>query len=196
MESTKSKPKIKITINAPVTLAFVTACLGATILNTITMGLANRFFFSVFGSSLLNPLTYIRLFTHVIGHADFEHFFGNMTYILLLGPLIEEKYGPKNFFKIILITAFVTGIISFIFFPNIMLCGASGVCFALILLSSMTGFKNGEIPITLIIVAIVYIGQQIIQGIFVVDNVSNLSHIIGGIVGTVLGFKLAKDKAL
>ena len=60
----------------------------------------------------------------------------------------------------------------------------------------MTGFKNGEIPITLIIVAIVYIGQQIIQGIFVVDNVSNLSHIIGGIVGTVLGFKLAKDKEL
>ena len=71
-----------------------------------------------------------------------------------------------------------TGELKDIFNLCVQLLGASGVVFALILLSSFTSMKEGEIPLTFILVAALYIGQQIYQGIFVNDNVSNLTHIL------------------
>ena len=143
-------------------------------------------------SSLLNPLTYIRFITHVFGHAGWEHFIGNATYLLLLGPVLEEKYKSGTLIEIIIITALVTGIINYIFFPNIALCGASGIVFAFIILASFTGFKDGEIPLTFILVATIYIGQQIYNGITVNDNVSQMAHITGGLVGSITGYILNK----
>ena len=143
-------------------------------------------------SSLLNPLTYIRFITHVFGHAGWEHFIGNATYLLLLGPVLEEKYKSGTLIEIIIITALVTGIINYIFFPNIALCGASGIVFAFIILASFTGFKDGEIPLTFILVATIYIGQQIYDGITVNDNVSQMAHITGGLVGSITGYILNK----
>ena len=70
------------------------------------------------------------------------------------------------------------------------LCGASGVVFAFILLTSFTSFKNGEIPLTFILVAIVFLGQQVYEGVFLNDNISNLSHVVGGVIGSVVGYKL------
>ena len=135
---------------------------------------------------------YIRLFTHVFGHNGWEHFAGNITYILLLGPLLEEKYGCKTIIKAIVITALATGIINSVLFPQIALCGASGIVFAFILLSSFTEFKSGDIPITFLLVFVIYIGHQIVDGIFVQDNISNMAHIVGGLVGAILGYGLNK----
>ncbi len=72
--------------------------------------------------------------------------------------------------------------------------GASGVVFAFILLTSFTSFKNGEIPLTFILVAIVFIGQQVYEGLFLQDDISNLSHILGGIIGAVVGFNLNRKR--
>ncbi|MBR3069196.1 MAG: rhomboid family intramembrane serine protease, partial [Lachnospiraceae bacterium] len=71
------KNKFKITLNAPVTLIFVFICAGATLLNYITRGASNRVLFMTYRGSLLNPLTYVRLLTHVFGHEGWEHFIGN-----------------------------------------------------------------------------------------------------------------------
>jgi GlpG protein len=145
-------------------------------------------------SSLTNPLTYVRFFTHVLGHNGWAHFIGNMSYILLLGPMLEEKYGGAKILEVIGITALVTGIVNFIFFPSVALCGASGVVFAFILLVSFTNVREGEIPVSVILVALIFIGQQVYEGLFVQDNVSNLSHILGGIVGAVVGYRLNVGK--
>ena len=114
--------------------------------------------------------------------------------ILVVGPLLEEKYGSSNILFVILATALVTGVVNFIFFPHVQLLGASGVVFAFILLSSFTSFKEGKVPVTFMLVAIIYIGQQVYDGIFVQDNVSNLTHILGGGVGSGLGFIMNKNK--
>ena len=103
---------------------------------------------------------------------------------------LEEKYGWKVLLIVILATAIVTGIVHNIFSPRTMLLGASGVAFAFILLTSFTEFKEGEIPMTFILVAIIYLGQQLWDGLTVDDNISNLSHIIGGIVGSAAGYML------
>ena len=189
-----SGKKLKISFNSPVILCFAILCLLTLILNMLTNGLTNRVFFSVYRSPMTDPLTYMRFVGHIFGHADWEHFIGNITLLLVVGPMLEEKYGSLSIFIVILITAVVTGVVNFVFFPNVQLLGASGVVFAFILLSSMTSIREGSIPLTFILVAVIYIGGQIYDGIFVNDNVSNLTHIIGGLVGSCFGFVMSKNK--
>ena len=182
------KTGLHLTINAPVTLAFVALCAIAT---WASLYMGAQMYFVTYRSSLSDPLMYVRLFTHVLGHASWEHFASNMIYILLLGPLLEEKHGSGELAAVIVVTAVVTGAVNNIVFPNQALCGASGVCFAFILLSSITGISEGEIPLTFVLVAIVFLGQQMLEGVFTIDNVSQISHVIGGIVGAIAGFGLA-----
>ena len=184
------KLKPKIVFNAPVTLSFVLACFIATLLGYISHGSSNTLLFSVYHSSLSNPLTFLRFFTHVLGHSGWEHFIGNATYLLLLGPSLEEKYGSKVILEVIGITAIVTGVVNYLCFWNVALCGASGVVFALILLISFTGFRRGEIPFSFICVVVIFLGQQVYEGIFVKDNISNIAHIVGGIIGAFSGYFL------
>lgn len=185
---------VKFSFNSPVVLTFTIICLVALVLDWITRGWANDTFFSVYHSSLLNPLTYVRMVGHIFGHAGWDHFIGNIMLLLVIGPMLEEKYGTSNLIFVILVTALITGIVNYIFFPQVQLLGASGVVFAFILLTPFTNVKEGTIPITLILVALIYIGEQIYSGIFVQDNVSNLTHIVGGGVGAGLGFLMHKYK--
>lgn len=184
----------KISFNSPVILTFTLLCLIALLLDGVTKGASTTMAFSVYRSSLFHPLTYIRFIGHVFGHAGWSHLLGNIMLILVVGPLLEEKYGSSNMVFVILSTALATGIINFICFPNVQLLGASGVVFALILLSSFTSVQSGSIPLTFLLVAFLYIGEQVYQGIFIRDNISNLTHIIGGIVGAWLGYILNQNK--
>ena len=184
--------KLKISFNAPVTLTFAFVSFATLVLSYVTNGASNTLLFMTYHSSLTDPLTYVRFFTHVLGHANWSHYLGNMSYILLLGPMLEEKYGSDRLLQVIGITAFITALINYILFPDIALCGASGVVFAMILLASFANFKNGEIPLTLILIAIIYLGREVYSGILVVDQVSNLSHVIGGIVGACIGYSFNK----
>lgn len=186
--------KIKLSFNSPTVLGFTIVCFLVLVLDAITKGSTTNSLFSVYRSSLANPLTYIRFFGHVVGHAGWEHFLGNIMMILVIGPLLEEKYGSSNILFVILCTALVTGVVEFIFFPQVQLLGASGVVFAFILLSSFTSITEGKIPLTFILVAIIYIGEEVYSGIFVEDNVANLTHIIGGLVGSGLGYVMNKYK--
>ena len=180
----------KISFNSPVILGFVGICFIVMLINMATDGRSNDLLFVTYHSSLRDPLTDVRFFTYIFGHDGWTHFIGNMGYILLLGPLLEEKYGSVRILQIIAITAVVTSLINYIFFWNVALCGASGICFAFILLSSFTSLNEREIPLTFLLVAAIYLGQQIYEGITAHDNVSNLGHIIGGVIGAVVGFAL------
>lgn len=186
--------KIRLSFNSPVILGFTLACFIVLILDKVTGSASTRAFFSVYRSSLASPFTYIRFFGHVLGHASWDHFFGNIMMLLVVGPLLEEKYGSSNILFVILATALVTGVINFIFFPHVQLLGASGVAFAFILLASLTSIEEEKIPLTFILVALIYIGQQVYDGLFIRDNVSNLTHILGGIVGSSLGYVMNKNK--
>ena len=186
------KKKLKISYNAPVILTFVLMCFIVTILGVVTNGRSTEVFFSTYRGSLTNPLTYIRLFTHVFGHSGFEHFMGNAMYLLLVGPMLEEKYGSNTMLKVILGTAFVTGVIHCIFWGSYALCGASGIVFACIILSSFTAFKDGELPLSFILVSLLYVGKEIYNGLVINDNISNISHILGGVIGSIVGYCLNK----
>ena len=117
-----------------------------------TNGWSTMNLFCVYRSSWRDPLGYIRLFGHVLGHANWEHFLNNMLLLLVVGPPMEEKYGSIPLLKGILFTALVTGVLQCILFPHTGLLGASGIVFMLIMLSSLAGFSGG-IPVTMLLVA-------------------------------------------
>lgn len=181
------KRKFFIDYNAPVTLTFSLICLLVVLLGMYTGNVSTRMFFMTYNSGWFNPLTYLRLFTYVFGHAGWDHFLGNIMYILILGPMIEEKYGSVKLLKMIAITAVIGGLANNIIFPNVRLCGASGIVFMMIILASATSFESGQIPLTLILVLIIYLGGEIYDALYVDDNVSQLAHIAGGVCGAVFG---------
>ena len=190
-----NRPTMKISYNAPVALTFALLSLLALVANHFTNGWANATLFSVYRCSLLaDPLGFFRFFVHVLGHSGYAHYIGNMVLILVLGPNLEDRFGSWNVLWAILFTALVSGLVQFIFFPGTALLGASGIVFMMILLSSFGGVKNGTIPTTLILVAIFYLGGELWDAIFVRDNISQLTHIIGGLCGTVLGFILSSGR--
>lgn len=188
------KRRLVIRFNAPVILSFALLSLLALVLGTLTNDATTYRFFSVYRSSLSDPLTYVRFFGHVLGHAGYEHYMGNMLLLLLVGPGIEEKYGHKTTALCITITALVTGLVQFIFFPTTVLLGASGVVFMMIVLSSFTEMGKEGIPITLILVVIFYLGGELIDSLTTADNVSRLTHIVGGLCGLVFGFSIKRRR--
>ena len=159
----------------------------ALLLNYISRGKTNDLFFSSYRSSLINPLTYLRLVTHSIGHNDWNHFVNNFLYILLIGPMIEEKYGTINLLKMMLLTSFIIGIFNFIFSKKGIL-GASGIVYMLITLSSAVNLESGKIPLTLILVCLFYVINEIVNVILKKDNVSHISHFIGALCGIIFVF--------
>ena len=175
--------------NSVVILSFFFISLFALVLNTLTKGKSNRKLFSSEDSSLLNPLTYIRLVTHIFGHANWEHFMSNFMYILLIGPMIEEKYGSINLIKMIILTAVATGVINMLSSKKKIILGSSGIAFMLIILSSLVNIKSGKIPITLILIILCYLTTEIKAGLFnKKDNISHMSHLIGAICGGIYGY--------
>ena len=164
--------------NSPVILTFFLLSLGVLFLGQYTGGWTTTHLFSVYRSSLKDPLFYIRLFGHVLGHGSWDHFLNNMLLLLVVSlPLLKG----------ILLTALISGILQCALFPRTALLGASGIVFMLIMLASLSGFSGG-IPVTMLLVAALYLGQQVYDIIFVRDNVANFMHIVGGVCGTVFGY--------
>lgn len=184
----------KLHYNSPVILTYALLSLLALLLNIITGGWSNREIFTVYRTSFLDPMQYVRLITHVIGHSGYDHFLKNFTIILLVGPMLEEKYGSKQLLKMILFTAALTGLIQVIFFHPTGLLGASGIAFMLMLLTSFANIEKGKIPLTVILVAVIYLSGEVADGLLKKDNISQMGHIIGGLCGCLFGWAITKPK--
>lgn len=188
------RPKIIFQYNAPTTLTFALISFAALLLGYFAgQGVVIKYF-AVYRSSLLDPLTYLRFFTHVLGHADLSHYTGNILLMLVLGPTLEERYGSRTILIAIVITAFAAGLVQWLFFPGTALMGASGIVFMMIVMASLGGMRGGGIPLTLVFVFIVYVGTEIYNGLVLADNISQLTHIIGGVCGATLGIGIRRRR--
>ena len=86
--------KIRLSFNSPVILGFTLACFIVLILDKVTGSASTLALFSVYRSSLASPFTYIRFFGHVLGHASWDHFFGNICQ----GNLVKFRDFAFKFF--------------------------------------------------------------------------------------------------
>jgi len=178
---------MRITYNAPVTLTFAIVSSVVLLADQLTGGSLIPAYFAVGGSmDLADPLDYVRLVTHVLGHGNWTHLVSNFAFILLLGPILEEKHGSPALLVMMVITALVTGILNVIFFATGLL-GASGIVFMMILLGSFTNFRRGEVPLTFILVVVLYLAREVVTALQD-DTISQFAHIAGGFCGSLFGF--------
>lgn len=186
---------MRISYNSPVVLSFTLLC---TLVLLIESVFQTRFFTELLFTvrptfNFFDPFAYIRIIGHIVGHANWAHLLGNFTFILLIGPILEEKYGSKPILVMMFLTALITGLLN-VLFASTSLLGASGIVFMFIVLSSITNIKKGEIPLTFILVAFLFLGKEFLNA-FNNDQVSQFAHIIGGICGGFFGLNYSKSIA-
>lgn len=179
--------KLRITYNAPVVLTLTLAAAAVYILTHTVSSLAP--WFAAY-PELGDARSYAGLVTHVLGHRDWEHLLSNFMLILLIGPILEERHGSPRLLFMIIVTALITGGVNLLFGSHIVV-GASGVAFMMILLASMANVRGGEIPLTFLAVAGIYMGGEIVRSLSK-DEVSHMAHLVGGGVGGLFGFLWAR----
>lgn len=181
---------LRITYNAPVTLTF--ALISALILLIDSLFLNNNLIPAIFTAPsnstfhFNQPLDYFRLILHIFGHSDWNHLISNMAFILLLGPMLEERYGSGILSLMMIVTSLVTGVLNACFstFPMV---GSSDIAFMMILLASFTSLSKNEIPLSFILILILYIGREIVTH-QQKDNIAIIAHIAGGLCGSLFAF--------
>lgn len=184
---------MRIRYNAPVTLSFSIAAAVVLMIDGLTGAALTSNIFSVPPQmGFARILDYVRLFSHSLGHAGWDHLMGNLAFILLLGPILEEKYGAGVLAFMMIVTAGITGILNVLFLSTGLL-GASGIVFMMIMLISFTNIRQGEIPLTFILVVLLYLTREFVAA-FGDNNVSQFAHIIGGLTGSMFGFLRSKGR--
>ena len=107
----RAKFTLQLQYNSPVILTFFLLSLLVLFLGQWTNGWTTMHLFCVYRSSFKDPLFYVRLFGHVLGHASWDHFLNNMLLLLVIGPPMEEKYGSIPLLEGIVFTALVSGVL-------------------------------------------------------------------------------------
>jgi rhomboid protease GluP len=186
--------KLRIRYNSPVILTFALLCAVVLLVDQVSGGMFIRTFFLL--QPDFNPgsfLSWLRLVTYVIGHQSWTHLISNFSFILLIGPVLEEKYGSLPLLAMMVVTALATAVLNLLL-VHTGLYGASGIVFMLVLLSSFTNIRQGEIPITFILIVALYVVREFVNALNP-DTVSQLAHIAGGIIGGAFGFLFSKPPA-
>ena len=185
------RQRLRIRYNAPVTLTLALVAAGVLVLDQFTGStLVTAYFTAPPYLGGATALTWVRLFTHVIRHASWAHLVSNFSFILLIGPVLEEKYGSVLVLLMMIVTAGVTGVLNALL-VHAGLLGASGIVFMLILLSSFTNIRARQIPLTFLLVVVLYLVREFVAAL-APDSVSQLAHIAGGFCGGLFGFAFAR----
>lgn len=174
----------------PGTLSKSAAELSAQLSETLDKPVQNEGVFN-----FQNPVHYLRLFFYLFGNKNLLQFLISFAFILPLGTQMEERYGSIAICVMILITTLVTGVLNACLIPAV-LCGAGAVVFMLILLCAITSLSKNELPISAIMIFVLYMGCELyLNG--AMDNtkvVSIFAKLAGGLCGSMFGF-LSAPKA-
>lgn len=179
---------MQLRYNAPLSLTFsLLAALILALRHVLGPGFMDQYFTLWPDFDIHHPVSYFRLVSYTLGHFDRNHLLGNLSFLLLLGPILEERYGALHLFGMMLFTALSTAVVNLLFFGQAIM-GASGIVFMFIVLVSFVNVRRGTIPLTFVLVFGLYMWQEI-SASFEDDQVSQLAHIVGGACGAMFGFR-------
>jgi len=182
---------MKLKYNAPVTMTFGLICAAVMALDLYIAPDFAMNHFLAHGESFDPKETwhFLGMILHIFAHDSWDHLLQNFLYILLLGPVLEEKYGSRTIALLMGGTALFTGILNYLLLQPTSILGASGIVFMMILLVSFSGIQKGEIPLTLLVVALLYPIKEIVLTLQTPESgVSLIAHVAGGVFGTIFGF--------
>ncbi len=187
-----ARKKISISSNAPITLFFAFACICVFIIQYFNGSTTASNFFAVGGNSLsdtpfdrLSIVSYISIIVHIFSHSTWNTLTLNIACILLLGPQIEKAYGKALYSLMIVLSAFVCGVLCTVFVST-QISGAESTVLLFIVLSILSQAKEKTIPSTLVCVLIIYV-----LFIFFDTNVSiseKIVTLVGSLCASIFGF--------
>jgi membrane associated rhomboid family serine protease len=146
-----------------------------------------------FKSTRADPATFV---THMFLHGDWDHLFGNMLVLAIVGYIVEEVLGRKRYLGFYLASGAASILLYWTFHPDsdVSALGASGaisgvmamyaVLFGLrrinFLYSLLFYFNIARAPA--IVLLPVWLLNELYQLVFVPSNINYLAH-IGGLLG-------------
>lgn len=182
---------IRIRYNAPVVLTFSLFAIAILLLSSTLMPRLNYQYFATGGSMHWGSIAdWFRLFSHILGHSSWAQLTSHLAFVLLLGPLLEARYGSGRMLVLLLVTALAAGLINLLLFKA-GLMGASGIVFMLILLAAMVDIRAGNLPLTFVLLAIIFLGHEIMLT-FRDNDLAQMAQLLGGGVGAGVGLLLRR----
>lgn len=139
------------------------------------------------------PGDYIRLFTSMFLHVNFTHLFNNMFCLLIYGYYLEAYMGKLRFLGLYMISGLGASVCSLIYYVkndlNNVAVGASGAVYgllgAMVVLALIYEDFRKEFNPTILIIVIIF---SLLDGFFSEENIGNVAHLGGLMVGLVLTF--------
>lgn len=172
MSKKKNKLKLPFSIvyDAPVTLSFVIISLLLFVFDTFILKqkLTGIFLASPTSAGgnlpfeLKNALSYVRFIFYAFGGSNAIIYLSNLVFFLLLGPSVEEKYGSIVVGIMMAVSTLFAGVLNACFRP-VSLQGATAIVFMMIFLNSFMTFNKKKIPLSFVVVFVLYIILQIVE---------------------------------
>ena len=90
--------KFRIRYNSPVILSFAIVAALVLLIDQISGGIFIKTFFVLYPDfNASSALSWLRMVSYVIGHANWTHLIGNFSFILLIGPVLRRSTAPCRF---------------------------------------------------------------------------------------------------
>ena len=131
-----------------------------------------------------------------------EDVISHVVNLLLVMPACERHFGALALLKIIFYVALASGVAHmFLGAHNTVQLGASGVVFSMIILNSLIEMGNpgrsgtvGKIPLTFLCQICLWCWKEVLSQLFSQGNtgISHIAHLVGAVVGTVMGKTLGE----
>ena len=194
----KKHTKFKLSFSSPVSLYICFTALAVFSLDaTFVPGIIQKIFSApaslkvAGGFDWKNILDYLRLFFHVLGNPGWKDIALNLAFVLILAPQLEKQYGSVVLTLMVLVCAFVSGILNVCFNPQ-PLCGSDGLVFMLALVTSKNYVTKKELPFTAVLLLILLVLKDFVNT-DTQAKIRTLIQIGGGLCGSLLVF-LATEK--
>lgn len=149
---------------------------------------------------------YYRLFTCMFLHSDANHLLNNMFTLGVVGNETEQRLGHRHFFVLYIISGLLSSLASAFYYMNVakvsnefvISLGASGAIFgiygAYLVITLLSSKANGN-PISFSRIALITL-LLLFSG-FTGENIDNMAHLAGLIVGIIISFIYCKcDKSI
>lgn len=127
-----------------------------------------------------------RLFTAMFVHANIEHIFGNMLFLLIFGLRAEDMFNIEEYLLIYFLCGLFGGLLTLLWPMDILSVGASGAIFGV--LGATLIYARRSIGQS-IMTALIYAFFLLI--ISIGANVNILAHIGGLATGLLIGYLIA-----
>lgn len=143
-------------------------------------------------SSVYYGHSYWQFVTYMFTHGSISHLLFNMLSLYIFGTEVERRVGSKEFLLYYMLIGTLCGFASYgVYYlanTNVVLLGASGAIYALLMLFSVLYpraviYVFGIIPVPAPVLIILYFVIELFSGMMSFDGVAHMTHLFGLVFG-------------